>query len=253
MTLGLRETVENSYQVFQKYKAIAPLDACTDCCLTKNQESELVSLAVQQISFELIYEYNTAAKTEFPSIEEFKHFLPRLLELTAQLKFPHHSAELILSQFGCYSKNQWSKEELDLIQDYAEQLFKYILTIYPLPDLEKIDSIVIMLHKAQVDMQKVLEKWHTIQQRSSLFHLSDLVCNGFKGKNHDKLASGFADDVISNLVYEWLNNDFRLIDLKQELEDIIMNPEDTSERKLNELNWTYEKLNELDYKRNQDL
>jgi hypothetical protein len=101
--------------------------------MTSNQASELASMSVKQIPFELLYEYNTAAKTTLPKIEEFKHFLPRFLELTAELKFLHHSAELILSRFEYYSKEEWTEEECNVIQNYAKELFKYYLSIYPLP------------------------------------------------------------------------------------------------------------------------
>lgn len=250
MTKELRNIINDIYSVFSKYRVTIPLDVCTECCLTANQESELVGMSLNQIPFELLYEYNTAAKTELPSIEEFKHFLPRFLELTAELKFLHHSAELILSRFEYYSEEEWTVEEMEIIQKYAKELFKYFLSIYPLPELEKIDSIIIMLYRTKVDMIEILREWRTVINHSSVLHLSDLVCGGFKGRNNDILSSGFADSVISKIVFDWLNTDYGLADLKTQIEEIIMNPKELGEWKLNELNWTYEKLNELDYNRN---
>ncbi|MAY84100.1 MAG: hypothetical protein CMP59_08200 [Flavobacteriales bacterium] len=248
MTDELKDIIARSYQLFKKYKVKSPLDVCTDCCLTKSQESELVSLPVNQIPFELLYEYNNAAKTTHPSIEEFKHFLPRFLELTAELKFLHHSAELTLSRFEYYSIDEWTVEELDLIQEYAEKLFLHILSVYPLPELEKIDSIIIMLYKAKVDIIKLLQSWSSIKTESSILHLSDLVCNGFKGMDNNILSSGFADKRISEVTHDWLNNDYQLANLKPVFEELLMNPRNLDEWKLNELNWTYEKLHKLDYK-----
>ncbi|WP_010521631.1 hypothetical protein [Aquimarina agarivorans] len=250
MTSELRNIIDESYSVFSKYDVTIPLDICTECCMTPNQESELAGMSVNQIPFELLYEYNTAAKTDLPNIEEFKHFLPRFLELTAELKFLHHSAELILSRFEYYSIEEWTVKEIEIIQNYSKELFKHFLSIYPIPELEKIDSIIIMLYKAKVDMLEILREWRTVINRSSLLHLSDLVCGGFKGANNDTLSSGFADGVISKIVFDWLNTDYGLADLKNQIEEIIMDPKELGEWKLNELNWTYEKLNELDYKRN---
>jgi len=248
MTEGLRQAIKRSYSVFSKYRANLPLDVCTDCCMTLNQTSELASMSVQQIPFDLLYEYNTAAKPVLPNIEEFKHFLPRFLELTAELQFVHHSAELILNRFEYYSIDEWTKEERETLQCFANELFKYFLTIYPLPELETIDSIIIMLYKAQVDIKEILKEWSTIETHSSVLHLSDLVCNGFKGANNETLSSGFADNNISKLVYDWINSDFELVKFTSQIEEIIMEPEENSDWKLNELNWTYEKLNELSYK-----
>lgn len=246
MTEELSNIIHKSYSIFSKYRATLPLEVCTECCMTPNQANDLANMSVRQIPFELLYEYNTAAKTELPNIEEFKHFLPRFLELTAEMKFLHHSAELILSRFEYYSKDEWSKEERKVIQNYALELFKYYLSTYPLPELETIDSIIIMLHKAKVDLSEILPKWKTVTNRSSVLHLSDLVCNGFKEANNDSLSSGFADDIISKIVIDWLNTDHELAKLKVQIEEIIINPKDIGEWKLNELNWTYEKLNELE-------
>ena len=248
MTEELRQAIKKSYSVFSKYQAKLPLDVCTDCCMTVDQTRELVNMSTQQIPFKLLYEYNTAAKSVLPKIEEFKHFLPRFLELTAELQFLHHSAELVLSRFEYYSIGEWTQEERETIQCYANELFKYLLTVYPLPELETIDSLIIMLYKAQVNIKEVLKNWSTIETRSSVLHLSDLVCNGFKGANNETLSSGFADNNISKLVYNWLNSDFELVKLKTQIEEIIMQPKKTQDWKLNELNWTYEKLNELSYK-----
>jgi len=245
MTEELRNIIKRSYLVFSKYRVTVPLDVCTECCMTPKQESALASMSVQQIPFELLYEYNTAAKTSSPSIEEFKHFIPRFLELTAEMKFLHHSAELILGRFEYYRKEEWTKEECEVIQSYAKELFKYYLTIYPLPDLEKIDSIIIMLYKAKVDISQILLSWSTVENRSSVLHLSDLVCDAFKGINNDSLSSPFADSQISELVYHWLHSDYKLAKLRTTIEEVIMEPKEMDEWKLKELDWTYEKLNEL--------
>lgn len=245
----LNYIINKSYSVFSKYKITVPLDVCTECCITPSQESSLASMSVKQIPFELLYEYNTAAKTELPSIEEFKHFVPRFLDLTAELKFLHHDTELILSRFEYYKKDEWAKEEFELIQNYAKELFKYFLTIYPLPELEKIDGIIIMLYKAKVDIKEILLEWSKVISLSSILHLSDLICSGFKGARNELLSSPFADEQISKLVFDWLNSDYELAELKPKIEEIIMDPKAIDEWKLNEISWTYEKLNELDYKR----
>ena len=249
MTVELRNIIDRSYSIFSKYRVTVPLDVCIECCMTPSQMSAIANMTVKEIPFQLLYEYNTAAKTASPRIEEFKHFLPRFLELTAELKFLHHSAELILSRFEYYSKDEWTKEERQIIQDYAKEIFKYYLSIYPLPELEKIDSIIILLYKTKVDILKVLLEWKEVESHSSVLHLSDLVCDGFKGKNNDILSSGFADNTISKIVFDWLNSDFKLAKLKTQIEELIMHPEDLGEWQLNHLNWTYEKLNELDFKR----
>lgn len=243
MTTELRNIVEKSYQVFKKYKVSTPLDACTDCCLTKGQENELVSLSVRQIPFDLLYDYNTAAKTEKPDIQEFKHFLPRFLELTAELRFLHHSGELVLSRFEYYDKSEWTKDEQELIQDFGRAYFRLCMTVYPLPELERVDSILIMLWKTKIDIQQILTDWTSFETKESVLHFNDLNQRGFDDYNPNELMSGFADKELSKIIIQWLDKDSTKDKFAEEIEKIIMNPtKDLEERTLDELSWTYEKM-----------
>lgn len=243
MTTELQDIVQNSYRIFKKYKATIPLDACTACCLTKNQESELVSLSVHDIPFELLYDYNTAAKTKKPSIYEFKHFLPRFLELTAELKFLHHSAELVLSRFHYYDKSEWTDEETELIQNFGQAYFSQCLTIYPLPELERIDSILIMLSETKIKIDSLLNIWTGFQSKESVLHFNDLVIRGFRSDRQDELVSSFAGKDLSKVIIEWLNRETTRLSFADMIEKIIMEPPlDIEQTTLDQLSWTYEKV-----------
>ncbi|MBO9698735.1 MAG: hypothetical protein J7604_00930 [Sporocytophaga sp.] len=243
MTKELKDIVSNSYRIFKRYKATIPLDACTACCLTKNQESELVTLSVHDIPFKLLYDYNTAAKTEKPSIEEFKHFLPRLLELTSELKFLHHSAELVLSQFQYYDKSEWTYEENELIKNFGQVFFSKCLTIYPIPELESIDSILIMLWETQIDIKSLLTEWTSIQTKESVLHFNDLVIRGFRSDRQNELVSSFGDQNLSNVLIGWIGKETTKHSFAEKIEKIILEPPaDIEQMTLDELSWTYEKV-----------
>ncbi len=243
MTTELQDIVSKSYQVFKKYKATIPLDACTECCLTKNQESELVSLSVQNIPFELLYDYNTAAKTKKPSIHEFKHFLPRFLELTAELKFLHHSDELVLSRFHYYDKSEWTNEEQEIMQGFGQAYFSQCLTIYPLPELERIDSILIMLSETKINIEPLLAGWTGFQSKESVLHFKDLVLRGFKSNKQNELASNFGGKDLSKIITDWLNKETTRLSFADMIEKIIIEPPtDIEQATLEELSWTYDKV-----------
>ena len=243
MTKELNEIVEQSYKVFSKYKAVAPLDACTACCLTKNQESELVSMAVRHIPFDLLYEYNTAAKTEKPSIEEFKHFLPRFLELTAELKFLHHDEEIVLSRFEYYDKKEWTDEEQEIIQAFGESYFRKCLEVYPLPELASIDGILIMLMKAKMNIEPMLADWSELQNKEAVLHFNHLINYGFKDNKPNELSSAFADKESGNKIIKWLDSERTKDNFSKVIETLIMEPpSDIEEGILTQLSWTYEKL-----------
>lgn len=211
--------------------------------MTKNQESELVNLSVRHIPFDLLYDYNTAAKTEKPDIEEFKHFLPRFLELTKELKFLHHDEELVFSRFDYYDKDEWSDNELNLLQEYGIYFFKSCLTIYPLPELARIDGVLIMLHKTMIDIQPLLNEWTADSKPESVLHFNDLINCGFKDNKPTELVSPFADAKLSRMVTKWLNDETTKDRFSEHIERFIMNPPNKIEdRILTQVSWTYEMM-----------
>jgi hypothetical protein len=239
----LEEIIEKSYEIFKKYKATAPLDACTECCLTKNQESELVSLSIHHIPFDLLYKYNIAAKTEKPDIQEFKHFLPRFLELTKELKFLHHNEGLVFSRFDYYDKEEWNDNEINVLQEFAKAFFKFCLTVYPLPELAKIDGILIMLNKTKIDTHTLLAEWTVNSSPESILHFNDLINWGFKANKPDELSSPFANSELSGLITKWLENETTKEKFSEHIEQFIMNPPaEIEDRILNQISWTYERM-----------
>ncbi|MEX0968168.1 MAG: hypothetical protein WD077_13085 [Bacteroidia bacterium] len=239
----MEEIIDKSYEIFKKYKATAPLDACTECCLTKNQESELVSLSVRHIPFDLLYDYNTAAKTEKPDIQEFKHFLPRFLELTKELKFLHHDEELVFSRFDYYDKDEWSNDELDVLKEFANAFFQYCLTVYSLPELARIDGILVMLHKIKIDIHILLAEWTINSTPESVLHFNDLINWGFKDNKPDELSSPFASTELSRIITEWLENETTKERFSEHIEQFIINPPaEIEDRILTQVSWTYERM-----------
>lgn len=200
-----------------------------------------MSLGVKSIPFDLLYVYNTAAKTEKPDINEFKHFLPRFLHLTAQMQFPSHDIELGLSRFEYYDENEWTREERELLREFGRHFFRYCLALYPLPDSEHIDSILIMLWKAKMNFDELLRVWVETTTSESLLHFSDLVSNGF-GVTGVKLTNAFADQDLNEVLVEWLNRENVKTIFARKIEEVILNPGAINDKKLAELSWAYERV-----------
>ena len=211
--------------------------------MTKNQESELVSLSIHHIPFDLLYDYNTAAKTEKPDIQEFKHFLPRFLELTKELKFLHHDEELVFSRFDYYDKNEWTDNELSILQEFGSALFRFYLNVYPLPELARIDGVLIMLYKTKINVQPILDEWTVNSTPKSVLHFNDLINWGFKDNKPDELSSPFANSELSIILMNWLESETTKERFSEHIEKFIMNPPDEIEdRILTQISWTYERM-----------
>ncbi|MCF4102206.1 hypothetical protein L1I30_11045 [Gillisia sp. M10.2A] len=241
MNIELKKIIDKSYEVFADYKVEQTLDVCTECCVTKSEELELAKTDVRGIPFELLYTYHTAGKPQQPNITEFKHFAPRYLDLTANLKFVSHSTEIVLRSFG--EINEWTDEETEILNSFGKEFFKHCLNRYPLPENEQISSILVMLDKENFGIADKLNNWEKFENLKSTLHFNDLINYGFNDKKPEKLSTGFADEKTNKILFDWVNNANTKQIFKERIERTIMNPTNITDKKQTELSWAYDRLN----------
>lgn len=237
----LTEIIDKSYRLFAKYNPTRPLDVCTDCCMTPENEAKLASLPVRQISKELLADYNDSAKPDKTRIEEVKHFLPRYFDLIGQFEFPTHSAELSFSRLIPFDKTEWTKEELELLNQFPKEYFKHCLSIYPIPSFnDRVDTILIMLWKAGFDISDLLTIWKNEKTKDSALHFRDLYFHGFDQYNQTKLLSAFGDKELADILRTWLDNETVKQNFADIIEQLIIEDKDIADSDINELNLLYD-------------
>lgn len=87
MIRDLQEIVDESYDLFGRYSVSNSLDVCTACCVSPGEMKALLNRRLREILSETLGVWNDAAKSDRPDLREFKHFLPRLLDLVSQFEF----------------------------------------------------------------------------------------------------------------------------------------------------------------------
>ena len=237
----MKETVEKAYELFSKYRADRPLDVCTECCMKIEDEGLLASLPVRQIPVDLLSEYNDSAKPEKTRIEEVKHFLPRYLDLISEFKFPTHSTELSFSRLLPFDKNEWTENELGLLEKFATDFFNQTLQTYPIPSFnDRIDTILIMFWRADFDIVRLFRLWERTDTLQSVLHFNDLYFHGFNEHNRSELFSSFGDKELCEILTSWIENEKTKEIFQERIEKVILGDYNIDERTLNELNLLYE-------------
>ncbi len=243
MSIVLSEIIEQSYSLFAMYHPSRPLDICTDCCMTPEEEGKLAGLPVREIPRDLLSYYNDGAKPEKTRIEEIKHFLPRYLDLIGNFQFPTHSTELSFSRLIPFEKNEWSKEELDVLLRFNSSFFKHCLTLYPIPSFsDEIDTILIMFWRAGFNIAELLTIWEDDKTLVGTLHFRDLYFHSFEEYNPTKLSSGFADKGLADILLTWRASDKVKQNFAGNIEQIIIEKNDLDIADLNELNLLYDIL-----------
>ena len=239
----LQETIDRSYKVFAKYKPERPLDVCTDCCMTLEEENTLATLPLKEITAEFLAKYNDSAKPDKTSIDEVKYFLPRYFDLIGQFRFPSHSAELSFSRLAPFDKSEWTVQEQELLKQYAVDLFIHCLSIYPIPAFnEPIDSILIMLWSGSFDISNLLTYWQNDTGKESVLHFRDLYLHGFNQNNPSTLSNAFGEKELADLLRKWLQQEDVKKTFAEAIEKLILEEPQLEEIDGYELNLLYDQL-----------
>ena len=237
----LTEIIHKSYGLFAKYHATEQLDICTDCCMTPEAAAKLATLPVRQIPRDLLAEYNDGAKPKKTRIEEVKHFLPRYFDLVGQFEFPTHSTELSFSRLIPFDKNEWTNEELELLNQFPKEYFKHCLSVYPIPSFnDSVDTILIMLWKAGFDISDLLTIWENEKTKESTLHFRDLHFHGFDQYNQTKLFSAFGDKELADILRTWMDNETVKQNFADTIEQLIIENSALTDTDINELNLLYD-------------
>jgi len=245
----LKEITDKSYEIFGRYNPARPLDICTECCMTPEDESRLAGMRVQDIPVQLLSDYNDGAKPLKTRVEEIKHFLPRYLELIGLFQFPAHSAELSFSRVVPFDKNEWTEAETGVLREFSRAYFRKCLSIYPIPSAsDSITTILIMFQGAESGLRELfpvyelLEIWEAEATNESLLHFRDLYFHGFDPYNPAKLSSPFGDSELASVLRIWIESENTRQLFSSAIEKLILEDNSLSDIDAGELSLLYEIL-----------
>lgn len=115
--------VERLYEVFLPYKRRDKVEGCT-CCVSEEQVRKLCSVPLRKITSENFTTYPFKAMTTWGDTLDFKHFLPRILELAFKNEINYGIDEIIQKMVYADWVN-WRQEERQAIEDFLLLGFQY--------------------------------------------------------------------------------------------------------------------------------
>lgn len=154
MTNEFEIAKEKLYSAFSKYPFKSSIKGCP-CCVSDSDKSTLHSKQLRELEDEDLSRYAFKAMTTWGDVSDYKHYLPRIFELTAK-------RQLIVDTFVTLGKLEygkwtaWDKEEQDAIIEFLNAWWKYDINSANLFDSEVFEE----LHKVLKDLPSMLEQWN---------------------------------------------------------------------------------------------
>lgn len=172
--------IEELYKIFSKYPFKSKIEGCP-CCVSKSDIATLHSKRLRDLEDEDLSYYAFKAMTTFGDLEDFKHYLPRIFELTAKGKLMVDTF-VILGKLEYGKWTSWKEDEIEIINKFLTAWWKYHINNSEYFDPE----ILIELNKLSKDLPSMLNEWnleYDTQGYKNYVELIDDYYHDIKSKN----------------------------------------------------------------------
>ena len=211
----LRNSIEQLYRVFSDHRPHPAPEGCP-CCATEEHKIQLASKPLRELTDDDLYEFYSSALLTWGTVEDFKWFLPRLLELAATFEIVMIDWEILLGKLRLGEWKTWKNSEKEAIDDFLAASWQSCLESGA--GSFAVDSLLCGLGRAVDDLAPYLLIWSDCRLKTGYQRLDEFIDENFhtlvKGKG---LSNGFWNDAEPQMtqVMEWLTNKRTLKNLEQ--------------------------------------
>lgn len=204
-TTKLAEAVEQLYATFDRYRP-RKMYGCP-CCTSDAEGERLVSTPLRSLTADNLSRYAFKAVSTWGTVEDFKHFLPRILELTAAGDFRRTvDPEVILEKPGYAEWTSWTARERAAVETFYRSLWRDLLSTYPHPLAA--DECLCGIGGTMTDLRPYLSDWEADDRRAAAMHFADFVQQNLPRsfKKKPRLSNAFwgGRPVQAGQVWAWL-------------------------------------------------
>lgn len=187
------EVIEQLYETFRPYRLGTTIDGC-DHCVSAGMAEELLATPLCKLTAEQLSQFSLKAMTTWGTEQDFKHFLPRLLELAYLDPTELTWLETLFGKLALAKWQEWPVAERQVIADYLAELWTAMLARpreYEYDD--SADSVLCAIGRTEVDLQPFLARWGDDRSQTALDHLCVFIQNNYgpMTKSPPRLCSPF--------------------------------------------------------------
>tara|TARA_R110000868_G_scaffold411745_1_gene708515 strand:- start:7835 stop:8314 length:480 start_codon:yes stop_codon:yes gene_type:complete len=126
MTERLKNNIEKLYRTFEKYRGNSTMNGSPNYDDLDKWNKELFSKPLRELDKDDLFRFTGKAMTTWGSANDYKHFLPRIFELTAELKTPYE-IWIAFDKINLAEFQNWAEEEQKVIHEFMIALLESII------------------------------------------------------------------------------------------------------------------------------
>jgi hypothetical protein len=195
----LRSAICELYDVFGRYPRPSVIDYCPCGCTKPEEVAPLLAVPLLDLPFHSLGNYTFSAMTTQGSVDDFKYFLPRILEGIAQESYCYNP-EILFGKLRYGKWLTWNESEITVVRRYLRALWRTGVCAFPLeetlPAFFDIETLLASLATTGGRLEPYLEIWDETNVMESEQHLIRFVTMyGSDLSNGKVLNFGFWEDL----------------------------------------------------------
>jgi hypothetical protein len=174
-TSELRDAVEDLYGVFAAYPLREDTNACR-CCHTPEDEQRLHRKELRKLGSEELERYATDALFVWGGVDDYKHFLPRIFELSAEHAGNFLDPPMVSNKLYHAEWWGWPHSERRALERFLNALRRNVIDepgyeIYG----DEIEDWICGLAQAVPDLSPFLNLWLALETENASLNLARFI------------------------------------------------------------------------------
>lgn len=201
----LRAAIEGLYATFAKYPLAEHVEGCP-CCVSDADHALLYSAELRQLDQHDLETFAFKTMSTWGSADDFRHFLPRILELLAEVSPDWIATDVVLTKLGYGHWLTWPDAEQKAITTFFQALWADILSRFP----HRFDAGGYLLGVAEAtdEASPYLAAWPIAGSLPAAKHFAVFVERHSAGRPADAPSA-------ANQITAWLRDPARRSELEQ--------------------------------------
>jgi hypothetical protein len=170
---ALDAAIDGLYSLFAQYKLANIASRSPYAEISDEKVAKLQSRPLRELTVSDLDRYMRSALVTWGDVPEFKHFLPRILELTA--RDPFAIDPLVFEKLDLAEWKTWPKVEQDAVDVYIAALWRRTLTLSP--DAANAGDLLRGLGLAGYDLERWIDIWRNERGQEATEQLAQFVLN----------------------------------------------------------------------------
>lgn len=192
MTLRLKNNIKKLYETFEKYHSNSNMNGSPNYDDLNKWNDELFSKSLTELTEDDLSRFTGKAITTWGNANDYKHFLPRIFELTAELKTPYE-IWIAFDKLTLAEWNKWTENEQAVIQEFMIALWESILNDNSEKAKWEFKDYFSAIAHFYPNFTDLLYVWDKSESKASIKHLSDFIVDEQTALFDRKKISGFLD------------------------------------------------------------